>query len=118
MRMTLLLAFFLFAAQLLPADEITAAEASNHVGENTSVCGLVASVHQVRRSRGKPTLIDLDKPYPGQEFTILIWDKDRPAFGNIRSKCNGRQVCAFGVISNYRGKPEMVLHGPDALQAK
>lgn len=33
------------------------AEASSHVGENTSVCGLVAGVHQVRRSRGKPTLI-------------------------------------------------------------
>jgi hypothetical protein len=29
-----------------------------------------------------------------------------------------RQVCAQGVITMYRGKPEMVLHSAEALKAK
>src|ERR1700677_4781427 len=28
------------------------------------------------------------------------------------------QVCVQGVITMYRGRPEMVLHGPEALQTK
>src|SRR4051812_5743318 len=46
------------------AQTITAAEASEHVGERTTVCGRIASEHTATSSRGTPTFINLDKPNP------------------------------------------------------
>jgi hypothetical protein len=117
MNKTLLLAMLLLAPPLLRAQSITAAEANSHVGETTTVCGKVTGVHTAAASRGKPTFINFDKPYPSQDFTVMIWDDDRPSFGNL-DRYTGRQICAHGVITEYRGKPEMILHSPEALQAK
>jgi hypothetical protein len=47
----------------------------------------------------------------------VIWDDDRAGFSNLE-KYAGHQVCAQGVITMYRGKPEMVLRSPGALKAK
>jgi len=47
----------------------------------------------------------------------MIWDDERAGFGSLE-RHTGRQVCAHGVITEYRGEPEMVLRSPDALQAK
>ena len=117
MRKTLLLAVLLSSGRLLCADEIPAAQASSHAGETATVCGNVTGIHTAARSKGKPTFINFDKPYPNEDFTVMIWDDDRAGFGNLE-KYAGREVCARGVITMYRGKPEMVLRNPDALQAK
>jgi len=63
-------------------QRLTATQAKAHVGEQATVCGSVAGVHYATRSKGEPTFINLDKPYPDQIFTILIWGSDRPKFGN------------------------------------
>ena len=55
------------------ASNLTPMEAAKHVGENATVCGVVASVHTVSSSKGSPTFVNLDKPYPNQIFTVLIW---------------------------------------------
>jgi hypothetical protein len=74
----------------------------------------VSGLHYAERSRGKPTFINFDKPYPNQDFTLMIWDDDRPGFGNL-GKYAGHQVCARGVITEYHGKPEMVVHDPSSV---
>jgi hypothetical protein len=65
-------------------EKLTAAEAKNHVGEKATVCGTVASTHCAEKSKGQPTFLNLDEPYPKQIFTIVIWGKDRPKFGEPR----------------------------------
>jgi hypothetical protein len=95
---------------------IAAAEAKNHVGERATVCGEVASTHYATTSRGKPTFINLDKPYPNQIFTILIWGSDRPKFGDPEQKYSGKQVCATGTITVFRDVPEIVAHDPAAIK--
>jgi hypothetical protein len=101
----------------LRSQNITAAEASSHVGETATVCGKVTGVHYAAGSKGRPTFINFDKPYPSQDFTVMIWDEDRPQFGALE-KDTGRELCAHGAITMYRGKPEMILKDPGALQAK
>lgn len=70
----LLLALVLSLCSLrLPAEEsLSAREASKHVGERATVCGLVASTHFATRSKGQPTFLNLDEPYPKAVFTVLI----------------------------------------------
>jgi hypothetical protein len=107
------LAFFLLFSPAIWA--IPASEAGAHVGELTEVCGVVSGVHQASRAKGKPTFLNLGKPYPNQEFTLMVWDSNMPAFGDL-ARYSGKQVCAFGVIKRYRGAPEMILNGPSDLK--
>lgn len=37
------------------------------------MCGVVASTKHVSTSKGRPTFLNLDKPYPDQPFTVVIW---------------------------------------------
>jgi hypothetical protein len=89
----LLSTFFVFA--LCTAAEnhkITAREAKDHVGEVRTVCGKVASTHYAAGSKGQPTFLNLDEPYPGEIFTILIWGSDRSKFSTPETKHRDAQV--------------------------
>ena len=96
-------------------NSISAAEAKDHVGEQATVCGDVVSTHYAARSRGSPTFINLDKPYPNQIFTIVIWGSDRPKFGDPKEKYRSKHVCVTGAISLYRGVPEVIPHDPSQI---
>jgi len=88
------------------AQTITAAEASQHVGVRTTVCGRIASEHTATSSRGTATFINLDEPYPDRVFTVRVWGSDRASVGAIPSS---GMLCATGVITSYRGRPEIVV---------
>ena len=97
-------------AVLVPAQaaNLTASEAKKHVGEDATVCGLVVSVHFASGSKGMPTFINLDKPYPNHVFTILIWGDDLPSFSENPTHWEGRKACAKGTITLYASVPEIV----------
>lgn len=93
----------------LAADKtLTTSEAKDHVGERGTVCGVVASTHYAAQSKGSPTFINLDKPYPNQVFTILIWGEDLSKFDKPAG-WEGKRACATGTITLYRGSPEIVV---------
>jgi hypothetical protein len=96
---------FYTAAQ---SKKITAPEAKDHIGEIETVCGKVASTHFASGSKGQPTFLNLDEPYPKEIFTILIWGSDRAKFGAPESKYRDARVCVTGKITSYRGVPEIV----------
>jgi hypothetical protein len=97
---------------------ISAAEAKNHIGERTTVCGEVASADYAARSRGNPTFINLDKPYPNEIFTVLIWGSDRPKFGDPEETYRRKHVCVTGKISDYKGIPEIVAYEPAQVKVQ
>jgi hypothetical protein len=88
--------------------KITAAEAKDHIGDRAMVCGKVASTHYAKSSKGEPTFLNLDEPYPKEIFTILIWGSARGKFGTPESEYKALQVCVTGKITSYRGVPEIV----------
>jgi hypothetical protein len=107
-----LLLSFSTAAQ---TNKITAAEAKDHVGETRTVCGKVASTHFAAKSKGQPTFLNLDEPYPKEIFTILIWGSDRAKFGTPETKYKDANVCVTGKITSYRGKPEIIATEPSQI---
>ena len=99
--------------------EITAAEAKQHVGEFTTVVGTVVSGKYISRSKGKPTFINLDKPYPNQIFTILIWGSDRSNFKQPpESLYYGKKIAVTGVIIEYKGITEIIVRNPSQIELK
>jgi hypothetical protein len=97
---------------------ISAAEAKSHVGERATVCGEVASTRYAARTRGNPTFINLDKPYPNQIFTVLIWGTDRPKFGDPEELYRNKHICIIGKISDYKGVPEVVAYEPPQIKVQ
>ncbi|MGC2212995.1 MAG: hypothetical protein WA602_07325, partial [Silvibacterium sp.] len=89
------------------AQNITASEAAKHVGEQATVCGKIVSEHTASQSDGQPTFINLDRAYPNQEFTAVVWEKDKANVGKIPSSGD---ICVSGTITLYRGVPEVVVH--------
>ena len=108
---SLLLAFST-AAQ---TNKITAAEAKDHVGEIRTVCGKVVSTHYASGSKGQPTFLNLDEPYPKEVFTILIWGNDRAKFGTPETKYKDAKVCVTGKITSHREKPEIIATEPSQI---
>lgn len=100
-----------------PGAWIPAAEAAAHEGERGTVCGEVASTRYADRSNGEPTFLNLDRPYPNQVFTALIWGDDRPRFEEPPERhFRGRRICVTGKIGSYRGVPQIVVRRPDQIE--
>ena len=96
--------------------KLTATEAKDHIGEQAMVCGKVASTRYAATTRGKPTFLNLDKPYPNQIFTVLIWGENRERFGTPEETYRDKQVCVMGKITEYRGAPEIVVSDPHSIE--
>jgi hypothetical protein len=87
---------------------LTTAEARDHIGDRATVYGKVISTHYAKSSKGGPTFLNLDEPYPKEVFTILIWGSDREKFGAPEDEYKGLRVCVTGKITSYRSRPEIV----------
>lgn len=109
-------ALILFEGSIASAT-IKANEAGQHIGEVQTICGVVASAHYARSSRGQPTFLNLDRPYPNQIFTILIWGSNRPLFKEAPEKyLLGKTICVTGTIRSYRGRPEIIVNNPEQIK--
>jgi hypothetical protein len=113
---TRLVVLLLLVSTVVEAQRsLAAVEAKNHIGEKATVCGEVASTHYAGRTKGSPTFINLDKPYPNQIFTVLIWGTDRPKFASPDQTYMGKHICATGMIKDFRGGPEIVAYEPSQI---
>ncbi|MFZ0929557.1 MAG: hypothetical protein WAN11_13205 [Syntrophobacteraceae bacterium] len=61
----------------------------------------VASAHFAAKSKGQPTSLNLDKPYPARVFTLIVRGADRGKFYKPpETRCSGKKICATGVTAN------------------
>jgi len=97
------------AAELRPED------AASHIGETATVCGVVASTEYEADAQSQPTLLDLGEPSPNAIFTAVVYGNNRPKFGTPETSLRGKRICVTGQISDYQGKPEIVLTDPGQL---
>jgi DNA/RNA endonuclease YhcR with UshA esterase domain len=97
------------------AAPLTPEDAAGHIGETATVCGVVASAKYEVNAKSRPTLLDLGKAYPNAVFTAVVYGENRAKFGTPENSLRGKRICVTGKISDYRGKPEIVLTEPSQL---
>ena len=98
------------------SDEITTAEAKNYVDKYKTVRGTVVSTKYAYGSRGRPTFLSLDKPYPAHIFTVVIWGSDRQKFKSPPEKYyKGKKIRVTGLIKTYKGTPQIVVRRPSQI---
>ena len=86
--------------------------------KDATVCGVVASAKYATSTRGEPTFLNLDEPYPSQVFTVLIWGSNRGAFGEPEAKYMHKNICVSGKIQAFKGKPEIVATSPAQISVR
>lgn len=96
--------------------KLAANEAKQHFGEIVTVCGEVVSAYYAITTNGQPTFLNLDKPYPNQIFTVVIWGSNRSKFGKPEEDYKGKRICVSGKITAYDGLPEIVARDPKQIK--
>src|SRR5258708_16719359 len=96
--------------------KLTPSEAKEHFGETATVCGEVVSTRYADSTKGQPTFLNLDKPYPNQVFTIVIWGNNRNKFGTPENDYKGKRDCVSGKITAYAGLPEIAVDEPKQIK--
>jgi DNA/RNA endonuclease YhcR with UshA esterase domain len=116
----LIFAFLIWVAQAIAQQEyVNPIDAHKYIGMEKTVCGTVASATYAVRTKGRPTFLNLDQPYPNQIFTVLIWGSDRNKFQNPpESSFRGKRICVTGMIEEFRGKAEIIVRSPDQIILK
>ena len=116
----LLVGFGLAALKHFASDDtISAEDAHGYVGEVKTVCGKVVATHYAESDIHKPTLINLDKPYPNDIFTIVILGSRRNLFENPPEVFyRDKKVCVTGSIIDYQGMTLTVVNSPSQIEIK
>tara|TARA_B100002003_G_scaffold226838_1_gene233950 strand:+ start:95 stop:466 length:372 start_codon:yes stop_codon:yes gene_type:complete len=97
-------------------QSIASDKAIDYVGEYVTVCGEVVSAHFANRSRGKPTFLNIDEPYPRQTFTVVIWGNNRNKFGgNPENTLLWKDVCVTGRVEIFRGVAQVTAKSSDQI---
>jgi len=97
-------------AVLLAQERISPSEAKKYVGKSVTVCGKVASTAYASHAAGRPTFINLERPYPNQPFNVVIWGSERSNFSPPPEKAyDGKKICVSGTVRVFREEPPRIV---------
>jgi len=113
MRNSLLIFIFLVSGQLtFGQTKIGIDSAGYHIGEKAEVCSNVYGIKAFERI----TYINLGASYPNSPLTVVIFGKDYSNFKELPSVMyQNKQICVTGTISEYKGKPQIVVTKPGEI---
>jgi DNA/RNA endonuclease YhcR with UshA esterase domain len=93
-------------------------EAKYHIGERTTVYGLVVDTRYDITSGEQPTFLNLGKNYPDpSRFTVVIWGRNRTNFPlTPESYYYGKNICVNGLITDYQGVAQIEVSAPSQIR--
>ena len=89
----------------------TAIEAKEHTGAEGTVVGVIVEVNKTE----KVVHLNFEKPYPAESFSAVVFSGKTngfPEFDTLKNKT----VEVSGKITQYKGKPEIVLTNVSQLK--
>ena len=103
------------ASQFSPKDfgkgKINTLQARDYIGKEACVCGKVVSTKFSENGKTNPTYINLDKKYPEQVFTLMIFGQDRQNFSYKPEEfLQGKTICVKGKVGEYKGTPQIIAN--------
>ena len=113
MRKTLLFIVLIFMASSYAFAENTVnwKDAANHYGKYKTVEGTIVS----GKCLPKVCFLNFDRDYK-TTFTAVIFTSDLPKFPqNPDQYYRNKKVQVTGTIKEYKGKPQIILKGPDQI---
>ncbi len=100
-----------------PSTAIFAYQAKDHIGSSKTVCGPVVTPTYDSSSSGQPTLLNLDRRFPNEVFTVVIWGRNRSNFDQApESFYRDQRICVTGLIESFEGIPRIEASSPGQIQ--
>ena len=91
--------------------KIPASEAKEHVNSEATVSGKVIELYKTE----KLVRLNLDKPFPNQPFTVVIFGTKTNLFPNL-DNLKGKTIEVTGKITEYRDQPQIILASTNQLK--
>lgn len=96
-------------------ERIEAYRAPFYVDQQVMACGILAGTS----SFAKGMYLSLDKKYPNQTLTLVVWNESiaplEAKFGSFNSKI-GHTFCALGTIKKYKKHLQIQVENPQFLR--
>ncbi|RNL52421.1 single stranded DNA-binding domain-containing protein [Pedobacter jejuensis] len=94
---------------------VLAKDVSQYVGKNITVCDSVYGT----KALDELTLINLGGTYPKELLTIVVNKEDAIKFSSEpASMYLGNKLCVTGIVSEYKGKFQIVVTEPKQIALK
>jgi DNA/RNA endonuclease YhcR with UshA esterase domain len=109
MKNNLAVIVFVFFSSIIFGQTVSSDSLSLYKGKKITVCDVVVDSH---RNKGNQltTFLNFGKPFPYQNFTVVIFNEDLKKFDDDPSKIFlGKKICITGKVRIYKGKPEIVV---------
>ncbi|WP_443938995.1 hypothetical protein [Pedobacter sp. MW01-1-1] len=113
----ILLILLLVSASYLAKSQtlILAKDAAQYVGKTVTICDSVYST----KALDKLTILNLGGAYPKELLNVVINKEDIAKFTSAPSSMYmGNTVCVTGLISDYKGKKQIIVTDPKQIVVK
>lgn len=96
-------------------ERIEAYRAPFYVGKQIMACGVLAGTAKFN----KGVYLNLDKKYPNQSLTLVVWNESigsiEAKFGSLDSRV-GQTFCALGTVEKYKNSLQVKIENPQFLR--
>jgi hypothetical protein len=107
-------------SQYLVIDGTQKGSILEHVGERVEVVGLITALRQGHTKFGAPyAMLNMGGSYPSHTFTVVLWSdtiRSLQAIGTDPKDYKNQWVSVIGVISQYKGRPQLYIEQPTQLR--
>lgn len=100
----------------LKAQSITPDEASTHVNDSVTVCGVVKEAHFMKKADKYMCYLEFGDTFPNEIFSVYVSDDVRRKMTYDLGKLNDKSICVSGKIKLVKKKPEMTIYKESQIQ--
>lgn len=106
----------IFSLGKINSQTVSVNDAHKYVDQNITVCAKVVETH-VSKGESKVIYLNLDKPYPNNPFTIVIFEKSADNFSyNPLEFLKNKNICVTGKVTLYKNKPQIIANTQDQIK--
>ncbi|MEH3114858.1 hypothetical protein [Pedobacter terrae] len=114
-RLSLLVLLIATAFYAKSQTMVLTKDVAQYIGKNVSICDSVYGT----KALDKLTLLNLGGAYPKELITIVINKEDERKFpSEPASMFMGNNICVTGVVSEFKGKKQIVVTDPKQIVVK
>lgn len=109
MKKIFLIAFICMSLAAFSQETITASQAKDFVGKEVFLTGKVAGSRLFQRPTGDMLLLNIDKPHPSNDITVVIEGEVISKGKFTEAALQGKSIKVKGIVSIYKEKPQIKL---------
>ncbi len=83
-------------------DTISAYLATDKIGEEVIIKAKVVTVFYAKNSTGKPTFLNLEKPFPNNPIAVIIFENDLAKLNIDAQLYSGKTILIKGMVKLYK----------------